>query len=162
MINGYVIGDAEVARRLRAIPGNVRGKVRESIGRLVLRLQRKVMQEKLTGQVLKVRTGTLRRSIDQVVLDEGSAIAGIVSTNVKYGHMHEYGFTGQESVRAHMRTIKQAWGKPLKDGPKQVEVRAHARHVDYPERSFLRSALRGMRGTIRDEIDKAVGDGVKR
>lgn len=62
---GTVVGDKEIARRFRALPDGIRSRVTESIGRLILKLQRKVMQEKLSGQVLKVRTGTLRRSIDQ-------------------------------------------------------------------------------------------------
>lgn len=159
MINGYVVGDSEVVRRLRAVPVNVRGQVRDAIGRLVLRLQRKVMQQKLTGQVLRVRTGTLRRSIDQVVIADGNAIAGVVSTNVKYGRLHEFGFQGEQVVKAHLRTIKQAWGRPI--AAKAVEVRAHARTVDYPARSFLRSSLREMRDEIRVDLDKAVAEGLK-
>lgn len=160
MISGKIIGDSEVVRHLKSIPANVRSEVRDTIGRIVLRLQRKTKQEKLTGQVLKVRTGTLRRSIDQVVVADGQAIVGIVSTNVKYGRVHEYGFKGQVSVKQHLREIKQVFGKTLKS-PRQVSVSPHTRHVYIPERSFLRSALREMQPQILAEIDAAVAKGIK-
>ncbi|MFX8565905.1 HK97 gp10 family phage protein, partial [Acinetobacter baumannii] len=75
------------------MPERLRDELKVGIGRAVLKLQREVVQNKLSGQVLNVRTGNLRRSIDQVVTTEGSAVIGIVSTNVKYGRIHEYGFS---------------------------------------------------------------------
>jgi len=149
-----------------------------SIGRLVLRLQRKVRQDKLTGQVLKVRTGTLRRSIDQVVFSEPGAVIGIVSTNVKYGKAHEYGFHGSVNVKAHLRhlrkkskmsltTVKghdmQVWTKRrggLTGGVAQV--RAHTRNVDLPARSFLRSALRDMAPEIKADMTGAINGAISK
>lgn len=160
MINGYIIGDAEVVKHLLAVPERVQGKLRDAIGRLVLKLQRHVMQDKLSGQVLNVRTGTLRRSIDQRVVETGQGVVGIVSTNVKYGKAHEFGSNQPVTVKAHLRTIKQAWGKPLA-APVTSTVRAHQRMQHLPERSFLRSALRDMQPEVIGAIDKAVADGSK-
>lgn len=161
MITGTVTGDKEVSRRLRALPDGIRSRVVDSIGRLTLRLQRKVMQEKLTGQVLKVRTGTLRRSIDQRLLTDSNAVTGVVSTNVKYGKAHEYGSSGPVTVKEHLRLVKQAFGKTLKY-PVWATVKAHSMNQNLPERSFLRSALADMRPDIMAELDRAIAEGVAR
>lgn len=160
MIDGYVVGDKEVARRFRALPDGVLSRVADSIGRLILRLQRKVMQDKLTGQVLKVRTGTLRRSIDQRLVTDSDSVAGIVSTNVKYGKAHEYGSDKTVTVREHLRLVKKAWGKELKH-PVWATVKAHSMKQNLPERSFLRSALADMKPEIIADLNKAAAEGIK-
>ena len=172
MIHGYLVGDAEVTARLDALPTKLRDEMKEGIGRCVLKLQRMVTRDKLSGQVLKVRTGTLRRSIDQVVEDDGNQVTGIVSTNVKYAAAHEYGFQGTVDVRDSLRRSKEQFSlrKLTKSGLEskaslgkwagkgEIVVRAHSRQVSIPERSFLRSALRDLEaaGIIRDEMDAAV------
>lgn len=161
MISGTITGDKEVSRRLRALPDGIRSRVVDSIGRLTLRLQRKVMQEKLTGQVLKVRTGTLRRSIDQRLVTDQAAVSGIVSTNVGYGKAHEYGHSGPVTVKEHLRLVKQAFGKTLKS-PVWATVKSHTMNQNLPERSFLRSALADMRPEIMAELDRAIAEGVRR
>lgn len=157
MIGGYVSGDAAVSADLRALPARARAGLAKGLGRIALRLQAKVQREKLTGQVLKVQTGTLRRSVEQVVKDSGENVLAVVSSNVKYARIHEYGFTGTASVKGHIRTIKQAFGKSI--APTQVSVSSHSRRVDHPERSFLRSSLRELdsAGVIKEEITKAIG-----
>ena len=154
------VGIKEVTERFQNLPERARASLRQSIGVLVLKLQARVMRQKLSGQVLNVKTGRLRRSIDQVVRDNGDDIAGVVSSNVEYARAHEYGFSGQESVKAHLRTIKQAFGKPLK-APVAFQVRAHARKANVPEKSFLRSALSDMKPEIQDAMRKAVGRALK-
>ena len=156
MITTYISGDAELVRKFESIPARLRDELTVGIGRAALKLQREVVQNKLSGQVLSVRTGTLRRSIDQVVTSEGNSVVGIVSTNVKYGRVHEYGFKGTVSVRESLRQIKEAFGKSIT--PKTVTVRAHSRKVNLPERSFLRSALRDLAGAgvLQGEINAAV------
>lgn len=160
MIDGYIIGDKEVARRFRALPDGIRSSITDSIGRLVLRLQRKVMQDKLSGQALKVRTGTLRRSIDQRLVTDSDSVSGIVSTNVKYGKAHEYGSNKTVTVREHLRLVKKAWGKELKH-PVWATVKAHSMKQNLPERSFLRSALADMKPEIIADLNKAAAEGIK-
>lgn len=175
---GTVVGDKEIARRFRALPDGIRSRVVDSIGRLTLRLQRKVKREKLTGQVLRVRTEVLRGSIDQRVVTDSRVISGIVSTNVGYGKAHEYGFKGIVTVKEHLRKIRKQGrmslrsvkGHEMKVWTKKrgaltggvATVGAHTRHVDLPERSFLRSALAEMKPEILAELDKAIAEGVTR
>lgn len=151
-----VTGDREVIRHFQSIPGNVQLSLERAVGRLALKLQRRVMMSKLTGQVLKVRTGTLRRSIDQAVVREAGGVVGIVSTKVKYGRQHEFG--GQVTIPEHLRLVKQAFGKELKF-PVYATVKQHT--ARFPERSFLRSALAEMRPEIVEDLAAAVGEGIK-
>lgn len=178
MISGTITGDKEVSRRLRALPDGIRSRVVDSIGKLSYRLELKVVREKLKGQVLKVRTGTLWHSINSRLLTDKNAVVGVVSTNVGYGKAHEYGFSGPVTVKEHLRKIRtqgkmslrSVKGHDMKVWTKKrgaltggvATVAAHTRHVDLPERSFLRSALSDMRPEIMAELDRAIAEGVAR
>lgn len=161
-IEGSVTGDANVVRSFGRVSPEVRAEIGKATGRIVLRLMRNVKRDKLSGQVLKVRTGRLRRSITQRVEEAGDVITGIVGTNVEYAARHEFGFTGTETVKAHLRLVKQAFGKDLKH-PVWATVGTHTREAKYPEHSFLRSALKELAasGKIAAEYRKALQDGVK-
>ena len=151
MIRGYVFGDKETVAKLGRLDRAGRQAIRVSIQRLTLRLLAKVKSDKLSGQVLNVRTGRLRRSINQRVTVKDNGVYGVVGTNVKYGRVHEMG--GRVTVKAHLRMQRMAWGKRMKNA-RMVEVRAHV--VDYPERTFLRSALREMEPDVRRALREAL------
>lgn len=155
MLRMEFIGGDVLAAVLRSYGGKVQTAIVQSVGRSALRLQREVMQNRLSGQVLNVRTGNLRRSIHQRVTNTGSAVIGEVNTNVRYGRAHEYGFAGTANVKASLRQVRQAFGRPLKS-PRYVQVRAHSRNVKLPERSFLRSALRDMKPMIETDLQKSI------
>lgn len=150
-----VNGDAVIAK-LDALPNRVRDELKIGIGKLALKLAGNVKTEKLSGQVLKVRTGRLRRSITDVVEDSATTVSGIVSSPVSYAAFQEYGFRGTETVRAHLREIRQAFGRSIE--PMQVAVGEHSRKVDYPAHSFLRTALADLEasGMIETEINAAL------
>jgi len=147
MITGKIVGDAELIQRLNSMPEVIRGRLRTAIQRLTIQLQGNVKGDKLSGQVLQVRTGRLRRSITQQVTESGDTITGIVGTNVEYAHRLEYGFEGQETVREHIRKLKSG---------KIASVRSFVRNAKTPQRSFLRSALQEMKPTIIEEITAAM------
>lgn len=151
MIRGYLIGDREVIAKLGKAKEIARDGIRKSVVRLTLELLNKVKAEKLSGQVLKVQTGRLRRSITQRVTEQGNTISGVVGTSVEYARAHELGFKGPVSVKAHLRQIKQAWGKPLKSA-KKIQIKPYTRKVELPARSFLRSALAEMEPRIKEEF----------
>lgn len=160
MIKSELVGYAQVSRYLGDSADKLTAGLSKSISRLVLLLQRRVKMDKLSGQVLKVRTGRLRRSINTRM--EGlntQSVAGYVGTNVVYARAHEYGFTGQVNVKQSLRMQTKAWGKDIT--PVQVTVRAHPRNVSLPERSFLRSALEGMEAEIQREVNGAVIEAIK-
>jgi bacteriophage protein of unknown function (DUF646) len=159
-IEAVIVGDDELRAKFQRASGTIDGKLVDSMGRITIRLQAHVVRNKLSGQVLKVRTNNLRGSIHQEVSRDGSGIVGRVGTNVEYAAFHEYGFSGTQNVREHMRTIKMAFGKMLKT-PKRIVISAHARHVDYPEHSFLRSALDDQRTEIMAELGNAVKEAIQ-
>lgn len=159
-MSGRVIGADRLTKFFGALPEELKQRVEKSMGRMVLKLQARVMRAKLSGQVLNVRTGTLRRSIDQAVYREDQAIRGVVSTNVEYARAHEYGFSGTVTVKEHLRLVKQAFGKDLKT-PKEVLVRAHPARVNLPERSFLRSALKELNPEFFEEMEKVAEEVTK-
>lgn len=146
LISAWVAGDAEVVQVLEAIPGNVRVELRKSTVKLALSLVRLVKEGKLSGQVLRNRTGTLRRSITHRVSETPQEIKGTVGTNVSYGRVHEFGYEGKA-------LITQAFGKQLK-----FPV---WKSIKLPQRSFLRSSLRERAAAIRAEYAQAVKRGLK-
>lgn len=173
-INGSVGGDEEVVRNLGRVSPEVRVELIKGMSRITLKLMRESVQNKLSGQVLKRRTGTLARAVTQSprTYEAGNNIVGTVGVAditgeggrapVKYGRMHENGFTGQVTVKEHLRLVKQAFGKPLKS-PVYATVKAHTVNVDMPKRSFLVSALKELRdaGVIDAEIEAAIAAGTK-
>ena len=152
-----VVGAQVVITRFENIGPRATDALERSITILVLKLKRYIAQSKLTGQVLHVRTGTLRRSIMDggKVLRTDAAVVGVVNTNVKYGRVHEFG--GAISVPEHLRLVRQAFGKELKF-PVWSTVKAHK--VTYPERSFMRTALADMKGEIVSDMTEAVRSAV--
>lgn len=152
-----VYGDVAVIAKLKAFPAGAKERLAKTVLRLSIMLQGYIMSEKLSGQVLKNRTGNLRNSIKQEVRVTDTSVLGVVGVGVnasKYGRAHEYGFHETVNVKAHLRTQKMAWGKSIT--PVTVEVRAHPMRMNLKERSFLRSALADKADTIREELTKAV------
>lgn len=147
MIQGTVLGSEETIARFERFPEKLRAELRTGIGRAALAVQRDSKQNKLSGQVLNVVTGRLRRSINVKISETGSSVTGTVGTNVAYAHAHEFGFQGTVSVREHLShsTLGNAF-----------TVRQHSRQMNVPEKSFLRSALHDMQDVIRAEFEQAL------
>ena len=141
MITATIVGDQEAIIKLGALRGLFHEESRKAVELMALKTLVRV-KNKLSDDVLKVRTGRLRRSINQKVEDNADgSIVGTVGTNVEYGRFQELGFSGTEGVREHLRTIKKAFGKTIKGGAVTFTVSAHSRQVNYPAHSFLASAL---------------------
>lgn len=143
--------------KLAGAPDKLRRALVQAVNRLSVDIQRSVKEGKLTGQVLHVRTGTLRRSINREVQEREDGVFGLVGTNVKYAAMHEYGFDGAVHVGAHVRRsreqmrMKKSNVKPIGN----IMVRSHDRQVHMPERSFLRSTLKEFEPRIREDLREA-------
>lgn len=152
MIRGTLVGSDAAVERLGDSADAVRAALAREVQRIALDLLSSVKADKLSGQVLNVRTGRLRRSINQRVEVDGDAAHGFVGTNVEYARYHEFGFSGTEDVRSYFRKCKSG---------KVTRVRAHTRTVDYPEHSFLRSALAGMQDEIKDRLRSSLRDALK-
>ena len=147
MITASIIGGEELLVRLAGIGDTVRSTLARTVQEAAIKLQATIKEDKLSGQVLNVRTGRLRRSINQRVEASGSRVMGYVGTNVEYARFHEYGYRGTMTIRDFMRRSKSG---------KESLVRGHTRKVNLPARSFMRSALDEMRDEIASGIARAV------
>jgi HK97 gp10 family phage protein len=136
-----VVGAEAVQAKFTSLSATVHERVRKRVQALGIALLRKVKEEKLSGQVLNVRTGNLRRNINEDTTISGDRIASSVGTNVRYARYWELGFRGTEQVKAHLRR-----GHP---------VRAFSRTVQQGARPFLSSALQEMRGRIIEDLTLA-------
>jgi phage gpG-like protein len=105
-----------------------------------------IAERNLSGEVLNARTGALRASLAASV-DPGANLRATVTANTPYAAFQEYGFSGTESVRAHLRRHNGVRG--------QSTVRAYDRHVDYPAHSYLRAALAELAPVIAASLDAA-------
>jgi phage gpG-like protein len=135
------------------MPGRLRDGLARAVTRLGLELQKKVQNEKLTGQVLKVRTGSLRSSINTEISQTADRVAASVGTNIRYARPHEYGVDHLWVIAAKGRALRfEINGR--------VIFRKSVRHPPLPERSFLRSALREMQPAIEAGLREAVGQAI--
>ena len=153
-------GDEAAIARFETLPPKLRASLKKKISYLTLYLENYIKTEKLSGQVLNVVTGRLRRSIFSRVVDTDTTVEGSVSSSgdVKYARIHEFGFDGDETVRAHTREIKTAFGHAI--APKRVEVKEHTRHMVMPERSFMRSSFRDLKTMLQQGIQDAMTEGL--
>ncbi len=165
------ITDEALRANLAGFPSRLTANLEHALDRFSKILQTQV-KEKLSDDVLHVRTGTLRRSINQEVRTDPGGTEAIVGTNVEYAAVHEYGFHGEVSVREHLRRILGA--RPTAAGQSRVSrdgrtrfvvgsttVRAHMRNVNLPERSFLRSALHELESLAVSEIQRAAKNAIE-
>src|SRR6266550_4175069 len=154
MITAYLLGDRELIARLNAMPGGIKGGLARAVTRLGFQLERLVKQ-KLSGEVLNVRTGVLRSSINTRIKESSTEVTATVGTNIKYGGYHEYGVPHSWEIRP-----KSARVLAFQVGGAQVFAMS-VTHPPLPERSFLRSALREMQPAIKAGLSEAVGAAVR-
>lgn len=143
------VDDRSIQLKLGNLPRKLQERLTQSMIYLTQLLRNYIITDKLTGGVLNRRTGDLARSIQDKVDSSVSAVVGTVYSTghaAIYGKIHEYGAIFQKYV--HM-----AWGREMKD-PRSVTFH-------YPERSFMRSGLRDMRGQILNNLQMAVKDGTQ-
>jgi phage gpG-like protein len=159
MIRAVVVGQEGVIAGFQQVHPRVLGLVRRTVREETLNLVRGA-KTKVSGAVLKTKTGTLRRGINAEFEETDTSImgsAGIGKAVAKYPALHELG--GTVTVREHTRRQTMVWGRPAKT-IRQVTVRSHT--ATYQERSYLRSTLRENYQRIMKSLETAVAQGVKR
>jgi phage gpG-like protein len=159
-------GEREVAATIEGFADRLQARLVRTMTRLGVELQRKVKSEKLSGQVLKNRTGHLRASITAQTTPTDAGVTTEVGIfqgpTLVYGRVHEFGFTGTVNVREHVRQSARGARAALRKAARKAPndpylaaapsarhtVRAHTRQVDFPARSFLRTAFAEFSDTI--------------
>jgi hypothetical protein len=151
-----VTGVEAVAERLLAIPERVR------LG-LPTRLAR--IGEALVAAArasAPARSGALRRSIVASTKEADDGLSLTVGSDALHARAIEYGFRGAVGVRAHLRRVRQVFGRSLRGGAVSAQVRAHVRRMDVPERAFLRPALSSVTLQALEAIAAGVGEALDR
>jgi hypothetical protein len=159
VITAYLVGDDRLLAWLRAVPDEANSGLVRAITKIAIDLQSKVQQDELTGGVLSARSGSLKSSIDLRIDQSATGVTGTVFSDCTYARVHEYGFVGIVNVKASLRRITEAFGRPTSG--KTINVRPHARKIDLPERSFLRSALEDMTPAIGEAVNAALRETVR-
>ena len=119
-----------------------------------------LVRRKLSGEVLNVVTGNLRRSIFEDVEDMGTAVFGRVygAGDVPYGAIHEFG----GMTNAHEIVARNAKALHfILNGEDVYRRRVMHPGARMPERSFMRSSLADMRAEIEDRLRAAILGAVK-
>ena len=153
-ISVTIVGREEILARFRSLASRVPNVVR---ARMLLEMSKTaefIRAEKLSGQLVKNRTGTLRRSIHPDAEASGSTITGIVGTNVEYAKYLERG------TAAHEITPKSAKVLAFKKGGEMV----FARHVNHPgiqARRFLAGSIEERTSAIVAGLRESVLQTVK-
>jgi phage gpG-like protein len=150
MLNVEIKGVDALEKRFARLPDAVRQALARKIEGLGQRLEQKI-KDNLAGAALQTKSGALRDSTE-LRLEPSAAV---LAARTKYAAAQEFGFVGEESVSAHSREIREAFGRMI--APKTVFVGAFARSMNLPERSYMRSALDEM----QDEIAAALSDAVR-
>ena len=93
MLSVTVVGDKELIARFDAMPAKLHAALLRKVYELALKLEAKVKNDKLSGQVLNHKSGNLWRSIQNKVTDSATSVVGQVYSagDVKYAAIHEFG-----------------------------------------------------------------------
>lgn len=143
-------GDREVVAYLQAAPARARAGVARGIMRLGLELQKR-MQDKVSGDVLRVKSGALRSSLDLRVEEGVSSVSAIVGRGaVEYAGYHEYGVPHSWTIRP-----KSAQVLAFEWHGQQV-FRRQVTHPALPERSFARAALKEIESQVAPVLTEEI------
>lgn len=132
--------------RLGAMPGKLIGALTRKTTELRLMLEG-LVKRKLSGEVLNVRTGDLRRSIFSDQAQTATSVEGRVASSgdVKYARIQEYG--GTTSPHDIIPTKGQALAFVMSGKQVFAKVVHHPGSV-IPARSYMRSSLTEMHPEI--------------
>ena len=166
-ITGKLTGDDKVIFKLQSLPNRLQEELTKAMKRITSQLVNYIQKEKLSGQVLHRRTGTLSRSISNQVTADETGVFGIVHSRaggvpVVYAAIQEYGGTIHREAREQTIYNRISAAGDFKQGfvrksrsnfARDVHVGAH--DIVIPARSYLRSSLAENQTMIQDEINAA-------
>lgn len=159
MITVALVGDDALIARLDAIPASVQAALITKVYALQIRVGA-VVKRRLSGEVLNVRSGNLRASIndsDPPVVT-GSAVFGRVtqSGDVKYGRIHEKG--GQ--TKPHVIEAKGKALAFLMGGKTVFAARVNHPGSKIPARPYMAPSLAELADEISLGLKRAIVDGL--
>jgi phage gpG-like protein len=112
------------------------------------------IQQKLSGEILKARSGVLAASIQSSIEDNGSEVAvSLSSAGVPYAGIQEFG----GKTAAHEITARNAKALAFRGSGGQVfRRRVYHPGSTIPARSYIGSALADIRDEIRSGFKQAI------
>lgn len=158
MLSLALDGADDVASALDDLPAAVHAALAAKAWELTDRLYA-LVQAKLHGEVLNVRTGRLADAVQAEVEDDGQSLVArvFVSGDVKYAMIQEYGGT----TSAHDILPDKAKALAFLSGGGLVFARlVHHPGSVIPERSYLRSSLSDLAGEISAGLASAAQSAV--
>lgn len=153
MIRMVLSGDRQLVAVLRAWPAKAEDALIRRMNAVMFRLHRHIVRDKLSGQVLKNRTGNLRRSVFVELAHKAGPLitAGVaVARSAPYARAQEYGAFIPERFPRRARALH--W--TTAGGQDVFAMRAAA--FQLPARSFMRTALAEFAGEIERELNLAL------
>lgn len=152
----FVVDDARIVTALRNKGVVLVRLLASKMTALMILLQRKIVVEELSGQVLGHRTGRLASSVVAYPAEViGNAIVGRVESSAGtafYGKIHEFG--GQ---RPYVILPKNAKALAFMMNGKQVFAKS-VFHPPLPARPFMKPAQDQMRQQIVEGLAEATGE----
>lgn len=138
--------------KLKSIPEDMRRRLRVAVVRDTKELAA-LVRGKLSGTVLKVRSGRLLRSIKNEMVENANTIYGrVYSRGVPYAAIHEYG----GRTKPHLIVPKTAKALHFMVGGQHVfAARVNHPGSKIPQRSYLRSSLAEIRDKALHDIREA-------
>jgi len=95
MVNVKIEGVTKVVNNLARVKPILRQERKKAVTQASVYLMNYVQRNKLSGQVLKRRTGRLAGSIGYKVEEAGNTFSGRVGSPVEYSAIHETGGAGK-------------------------------------------------------------------
>jgi len=148
-----VEGADAVASKLELASAQIKAAVARAVAESAAEVTRGA-KAKLSDDVLRVKTGRLRRSVHFSLGGTSEAPSATIGTNVEYAGIHEFG--GQ--TKAHLIEALNAKALAFKTATGETVFAKIVHHPGskMPERSFLRSTLGEQERSIKDRIDQAI------
>jgi hypothetical protein len=153
MLQFTIEGQTALAAKVSGLREKIVLEMMKSLNTVNTQLQRYIVSDKLSGQVLKSHSGNLKRAIVQIPAEQtAETISGGVGLGreASYGLAHEFGAHIPERVPVKAKALHWIGA----DGRDVFAMRARA--FDLPERSFMRSSFAEFRDRIEDSIRSAV------
>lgn len=160
MILVGVSADQNLAEVIAQMPAAIRAALVPRVTALALILQAHIQKNKLSGQVLNVVSGALRRSIHSTgAIETDTGVYGEVrsSGDVKYARIHELG----GRTKAHV--IEPVKAKALAfmfNGKMSFFARVNHPGSVIPERSYMRTGLADKAAEIQTSLKMGVIEGM--
>ena len=154
MISGSIVGLDALTALLGQLPRTLADRLAAEVERLGAVLRDRV-ERKLSGEVLRQRSGRLAGSIAVSVERAGFAASATVSSDVPYASIHEYG--GTLPARTILPQSARALAFPWR-GRQRFFKHVSLPAVAMPERSFMRSALDEVAPEIRAALEAVAAE----